>query len=283
MRPRRLAACLLLAGCAAAAPRQPPPPPAPFGAPEVRAVRVRETLIVDGVDNDAGWRECPETEVPLEGKGPPSCRVKAAVYRGTIFFLVRWMDSTRTGGGNKGTGPWWAHRACAIGDHVGLTFPIVGPLLDEPDPSIPRILDYWEWGAGLDKANGSTGDYVLANPAGRFGSSNWGPWYADLSIGMDEFESPSSRHDVQGCGRWKDGEWTVEIARALSTGHADDRDFTGLAEIPFRMEIEDKGNGHAQGSMDHGHSPVLRLLLPPPEDALKGPLPEPLGPPGGGR
>jgi hypothetical protein len=281
-----LAALLVAAGCASAPPPQPPPPPAPPGAPEVRAVRIRETILVDGVDNDAAWRECPETEVALEGKGPATCRVKAAVYRGTIFFAVRWRDSTRTSGGMLHTGPWFWYRAVGLGDRVGLTFPIVGPIQVDPDPSIPRLLDFWEWGAGVDRTNGRPGDYVLANPAASAGSRNGGSWRCGLSLWGDdmlETSDPRNFDDVQACGTWRDGEWAVEFARALTTGHAMDRDLSGLAEIPFLIEVGDFGDRHFPGPFGVALSPVLRLLLPPPEDPRRAPLPEPLGPTGTAR
>ena len=71
-------------------------------------------------------------------------------------------------------------------------------------------------------------------------------------------------------GAWADGWWTLECARSLSTGHPDDRDLDGLAEVPFALAIQDRSLDE-----DHASSKVLRLVLPA---RPASPVPDPAAP-----
>lgn len=54
------------------------------------------------------------------------------------------------------------------------------------------------------------------------------------------------------------GRWTLELARALCTGHPDDADLTGAEEVPvpFAVAILDRAEDD-----DHATSEVQRLRL----------------------
>jgi hypothetical protein len=283
---RALAALLLLAGCASTPP-QPPPPPAPPGAPEVRAVRIRETIVVDGADGDPGWVDAPESEIPLDGRPADRCLVKAAVYRGTLFLRIRWKDPTETRERSSSlfSGPWEAHRAARMGDLVGLTFPITGPFPEAPDPWVPCTMDRWEWDSGIRESDGLALDAILSNSTDGFEGRDWAQYSPKLWMHMDDgtITRSGSIANVSARGLWKEGAWTVEFARALDTRHPDDRQFTGLTETPFQIEIRDLAAGSAAGATDAGKSPVLRLVLPPPEVEPRGPLADPAGPSNTGR
>jgi hypothetical protein len=256
----------------------------------VRAVRVRETILVDGVDNDPGWRECPETEVALTGdKGPSSVFVKACVFRGTVFLLTRWRCTKTSMGyvvsiGGPGAGG---------GDELDVFLPISGPF----DPSVEgswgtstrldvrSIEDVWQWNAHWTDGCGYANDGTVELPRPPDDQEHNNGWEVHLQDDRegrpwtDPAHSPASSKDVLARGRWTDGTWTVEFARALTTRYSDDRDLGGLPEVPFGLVV-----ASSNGSELHAvHSPVLRLLLPPAEDPRQAPLPEPLGPPAGGR
>lgn len=272
MRPALAAALLLVAGCASVI-RQPLPPPAPPGAPEIRALSVREPVFVNGVDNDSAWRESPETEIPMEGRqGPGSCRVKAAVFRGTLNLLVRFEDPTdskrRSHGFMSGPGEVLRWRF-GSGDGVTVEFPISGPF--PPDRVHPDrdVRDIWRWDNWNSDPSGHAEDLCSRN----------GDVRQDDCVLAEGGLTSRSAEDTLARGQWREGWWTVEFARALSTGFADDRDFTGLAEIPFRLVVRDQGGGTPR----EADSPVLRLLLPPPEFEPHGPLADPAGPSGTGR
>ena len=52
-----------------------------------------------------------------------------------------------------------------------------------------------------------------------------------------------SRGDIEAKAIWKDGTWTLEIKRALNTGHADDVQFNTSKEYYFGVAIFDNGDG----------------------------------------
>lgn len=52
-----------------------------------------------------------------------------------------------------------------------------------------------------------------------------------------------SRGDIEAKGIWRKGTWTLEIKRALSTGHGDDVQFDPIKEYYFGLSIYDNGDG----------------------------------------
>lgn len=300
--PRGMRTALLLAaalaGCAAA-PEPPEPPPAPPDAVEVPAVEVDASPVVDGVDNDPAWAAAREREVLLKGvAGPPSCLVRAVTCRGTLFLVVRWRDDTE----NRVHKPWvrdadggWT-RGKEREDAVAVAFPLEGEFTADMLSPADATWDVWHWKAGRTDPSGHAQDRMhlmtLADPGGErhaqrlpdgrtvhirrpedAGLGTTEP----LSAPVGEERGPGFRArtpdgsaaDVFARGQWSGGWWTVEFARAFRTGHADDRDFTGLDEIPFALAVLD----HAEDE-DHAASPPVRLLFPGP----RTPDPEPVGP-----
>jgi hypothetical protein len=289
MRPALGTALLLLAGCASA-PKQAPPPRAPPGAPEVRAVRVFVSPIVDGAANDAGWRDAPECEVPLKGEGGPmSCLVKAMKFGQTIFLLVRWEDPTESRStASFHTGPVTEWDRHSMGDAVTVCFPIDGPFRGPREEQSASSRDVWFWEATrLDRTGHARDANEKPVPIGGDGPRGAGRILEDgqmLSMRhkedagkqvLSEGGPSGSASDVLARGQWHQGWWTLELARALSTGNDDDRDFTALDEIPFDLWVEERQTGYNGGLVT---SSVLRLLLPPdPEEDEQGPFRDPPG------
>jgi hypothetical protein len=268
MRTAIAAAFLLAAGCTSVIP-QTPPPPAPADAPEVRAVRVRDPVVVDGVENDAGWRVAPESRILLEGaSSPDSLRVKAAVSGETLNLLVLLRTEER-GRPLELEGPAFEmkERAPGAGDEVTVEFPIAGAFDPASGVLVQGERDLWRWNSVVSDPTGHAED--LHGVAGDI--------LGDASQFTRGDSVRESADDVLARGQWRDDVLTIEFARARSTGFNDDRDLGDLKEVPFRIRVR-RG-----GSAVERSSPVLRLLLPPPEVEPRGPLAEPLGPSGTGR
>jgi hypothetical protein len=293
-----LAASALLAGCAAT-----PGAPAPAGAAspapgEVRAVRVASALVVDGVV-EAAWDAAPESTIALEGTGGPAqVRVRAAVADGTLHLLLRWPDATE----DRAHRPWrrgddGAWKATNVfEDQASVGFPLEGDFTADMTSPIEARWDVWHWKACRTDAAGHAQDrvhvmtftdpggkrHVEALPDGRqlyivrpedAGSSVTetlpAPADAAAASPSPQFRArrpTGSAADVSARGAWSDGWWNLELARALSTGNADDLSLADARTVPFALAFLDR-------SLDEEHttSPVLQLLLPPPPP----PPPEP--------
>jgi hypothetical protein len=246
---RRLAPALalLLAACASTN----PPPPAPPDAPIVRAIRVEDPVIVDGSDNDAAWERAPGTEVPLEdGAAASSCIVKAAVHRGTLCLLLRWSDPTETRTGRLLAGSWPASAYFPVGDSSSVVFAVEGrlePSLGMATNGVVRgeaVWNAWTWDAAGTDREGRARDRVLGRRAAEHRDPTPGPTAAVVAAR----------------GRWSDGTWTVEMARGLRATRDGTCTLEGLDETSFFVETVDMETGDSRRT-----SPVLRLLLPPPE------------------
>lgn len=277
---------LLLAGCATAAAPAPSPGPAEE---EVVAVRAAVTPIVDGRDGDEAWARAPETTVRLLGvAGPASCRVKAAVHRGTLFLLLRWEDGTE----DRSHKPWTrgADGAWTTGpereDVASVAFPMEGAFTGDMLSPVEALWDVWHWKAGRTDPAGYSMDkshrMTLKDPGGKRHATTLPDGTTvyilrpedagdsateELPAPAGDAASPAPRYrarrpagsagNVLARGTWRDGWWTLELARALSTGFPDDRDFAGLGEIDFALAFLDRAEDE-----DHAVSGVVRLRFP---------------------
>ena len=85
-------------------------------------------------------------------------------------------------------------------------------------------------------------------------STYWGRYSTLKAVVPERIVKPptGSRGDVQAAGLWKDGVWYVETKRALSTGNADDAQFTLNQDVTFAISLMDNSGGAAhwgQGSV----------------------------------
>ena len=282
-----LAAALLAAGCATTG----TPPPASHAADSgitLPALRVEEPPVVDGVVNEQAWRDAPEIEIPLEsGEGPDACRLRAAVHGGSLYLLVRWRDAT----GDREHEPWvpsedgkWT-QGPEREDELAVAFPMEGPFTADMTSPVEALWDVWHWKSARTDPAGHAMDMThrmtLSDPGGKRkahtlpdGSILYMTRTEDAgSSATKTLEAPASGErapqyraviptgsagDVLARGRWQDGWWTVELARALSTGEGDDRDFSARGRIPFALAILDRAENEAQSL-----STVLVLEIPP--------------------
>ena len=244
----------------ASAPEPAPPEPAP-GEPGqdsanlLRAPRVTDPPRVDGQADDPAWAGAPELRVPLEGSpGPEALRVRA-VHDGTrVYVLVRWADRTR----DALYRPWvWDpargtyHQNDQADDGLALSIfstPGLGDTCMLQGKGMEA--DLWLWRAFWSDISGLAVDARLQVSRTRLPRSNPYPardgsgqlwvrresdrgalgWSFFIPVDFQGAVVPSykpsraagSRADVHARGRWEDGGWTVELSRALDTGHPDD-------------------------------------------------------------
>lgn len=274
-----LAIALLAASCASA------PPPDPD---VLAARRTPAAPVLDGVGDDAAWRDAPEISVPLEGTSAPrEVRMRAVVHGERVYLLARWPDATedrlhklrvpKAGGGFQ-NGP---ERE----DVFAVGFPISGEFTGDMLSPLECVWDVWQWKSARTDAAGFAMDkshvHTLSDPGGKrheqaledgrrlyirrpedAGTSATAtlpaPEKADGPTAQFAAQTPSgSAADVAARGAWHDGWWTLEMSRALVTGHADDAPF-GAADVPFALAVLDRAEDE-----DHATSPVRRLRIEP--------------------
>jgi hypothetical protein len=275
---------LLLAAAAAACASG--PAAAPPAADAVRAVAGDAGPTLDGDPGDPCWAAAPEARVALSGtSGPASCRVRAVVAAGALHLLVRWEDGTE----DREHKPWvragdgW-EEGPEREDVLSVAFPVAGEFTADMLSPRDATWDVWHWkscrtdpaGFAMDKSHVMS----LADPGGKRAEHRIPGGGAIFMVRPEDagtsatetLGKPSdgergpkyrarrpdgSAGDVAARGAWKDGWWTVELSRALATGHADDRDLAGLASIPVAFAIHDRSENEA-----HTASGPLLLLLP---------------------
>lgn len=212
--------------------------------------------VVDG--RAAEWDAVREVKIPVKGVvGVGSVHMRAGTSGDSVYFLVRWQDSSADTQHKPFL--WDAAKERYVGgpqreDRFALQFAMSGDYTTDWFAGVAFSADTWHWKAArsnplglahdkmtiitLDKVaraykaqarNGSTiyimrpadaGDKLYTTKRYRERQQNVMPKY----ILTDD---PSgSVADVMAAGRWQDGWWTLELARRLDTGHADDVVFT---------------------------------------------------------
>ena len=261
---------------------------APEGPPtEVLAVYAGVTPRIDGIADDAAWRLGEELPITLTvEKSLVHGTVRALVGGDWLYLLVRWRDTTEDRehkvwtpkpGGGFVVGP---ERE----DVLAVGFPISGEFTGDMTSPVECVWDVWQWksartdpvGRAMDKTHVNT----FTDPGGKRHVHDL-PDGRKLHIARPEDagtsatktipapESGASRTpqyepqepagsagDVLAKGEWKDGWWTVELARKLGTGNADDIDFRGREVLPFALAVLDHDEDE-----HHATSPVLSLRL----------------------
>jgi DMSO reductase family type II enzyme heme b subunit len=248
---------------------------------------VESAPVVDGSVDDPAWAAATWRTVPMEGEaGPHEARVAAVVHGETLTMAFRWADPTE----DRVHKPWvrTADRTWAAGpqreDVLAVGFPISGEFTGIMTSPVECVWDVWHWKAGRTDPAGFAMDrrhvHTLADPGTR-GFSMDLPGGGKLHIRRPEDAGDSvtrslkppagdadaapqyeavaptgSAADVRAKGRWRNGEWTVEISRALRTGHDDDAGFSRGASVPFAFAILD----HAEDEQ-HVSSPRLELVV----------------------
>jgi len=279
-----LPALLLLTACAAS-------PAEGLGdptRPTLHAALAARAPVVDGRADDPVWAWAPVLEVDLTGPtGPTSCQVQGVLHEGRVTLLVRWADPDES----REHKPWvrgaegWA-AGPEREDVLAVAFPVEGEFTADMLSPVDAVWDVWQWkaartdpaGFAMDKSHvnslsdpgGERHQHILpdgrrlyiARPEDEGRSATLElprPEVGDRAPRYRAQEPDGSAADVRARGHWADGHWTVELSRALSTGHADDAELAGVRSTPFALAVLDRAEDE-----DHASSEVLRLVLTEP-------------------
>jgi len=248
----------------------------------------REILpVVDGQSSDAAWQRPPPLSFEVAGaSGKMTVTAEALWSPDRLWILVRWPDKTR----DEVHRPWvWSkgEKAYVAGreveDALSLSFAREGRMGDCMLAGNEAVTDLWTWRAGRTDPSGFAEDATLTLSFQRIARANsyqtrngrsvWvkeepdagsQPYqaqivgaYAGDRIPRYIARTPSgSLADVTAKGSWRDGFWTVEFSRRLSTGDPVDVLFAPGREIFFFLAVFNSREG-----IDHSTSKELTLKL----------------------
>lgn len=259
---------------------------------EVVSVRAAAAPRIDGVADEAAWRDAPKIEITVARPLPPD-KGKAApvilksVHTDThIYFLIRWKDETKDDSAHK---PWvWSaeKNGYVEGPEREDMFALAFELNGEFDPDMlsgkEAVWDVWQWKASRTDPQGYATDrthrYTRAKPEGkakahkdRGGKEIWIARPEDAGDTVEKKQpapkekgdasvpqylpgAPTgSAGDVRAKGTWAEGWWTLELERKLDTGHEDDTKFDTGRAYSMGVSAHDR-----TGDMDKA-SDVLKL------------------------
>mgnify|MGYP002640585990 CR=1 FL=1 len=205
-----------------------------------------------------------------------------AMYSGDmIYFQAQWADSTMDDQhkpfkweGDKADGEYVNGKERE--DRLALQFPISGDFNSNMLAEASSVIDMWQWKAARTNAAGVIHDkHHLRSTSplsGKFSTHySAGGKEVYLARKNDGGESPYKSNkidpfvyqgdviaqyipyvpaaadaaDVQAKGAWKDGIWTVEIARKLDTGnHETDTIFDPAKPTQMAIAVFDKAGDH---------------------------------------
>ena len=243
--------------------------------------------MVDGQASDAAWQAAPPLSFEVQGASGKMTVTAAALWSpDRLWILVRWPDKTR----DDVHRPWvWSkdEKAYVAGreveDALSLSFSRDGRMGECMLAGNEAATDLWTWRAGRTDPSGFAEDATMTLSFQRIARANsyqtrngrsvWvkeepdagsQPYqaqivgaYAGDRIPRYIARTPSgSMADVAAKGSWKDGFWTVEFSRRLSTGDPADAVFAPGREIFFSVAVFNSREG-----IDHSTSKELALKL----------------------
>jgi hypothetical protein len=230
---------------------------------ELAAARVTSGPVVDGSDDDSAWAQASPLALTVERKLPPNkgttgkALIKAAHTDTHLYLLLKWEDSAA----DLSHKTWvWdpSKRAYEEGadreDMAAVAFALSGPFTADMLAPVDAVWDVWHWKASRTNPQGYAMDkthrYMRAKPdfkanehQANDGKPIWITRPEDAGDSVEakrkapgEFEGErvpqyvaatptGSAADVIAKGQWANGWWTLEFARRLDTGHADDAVF----------------------------------------------------------
>ena len=219
------------------------------------AEKVAEPPVIDGKDNDPVWNKA-EQVITQDQANNLSIAAKAIYTTQDIFILVKFKDPDES----RTHKSWQWDKGLSLYkvdyDREDI-FVIKWNMNPEPtDLSIysddPYLADIWYWKACRTDPVGYADDktHKLKSEKERdatelksksdkaiylIRSADKGTSAYKMDMKMDyqsevlpryiNRQPTGSRADVKAKGNWRDGEWTIEFARALDTGNQDDVQF----------------------------------------------------------
>ncbi len=259
---------------------------------EVVSARVSAAPKIDGVADDAAWRDAPGLEITVTRPLPPdkgrsTQAILKSVHTDThVYFLVRWKDETKDDAAHK---PWtWSAEKNAYvdgperEDMFAFAFELSGEFDADMLSGKEAVWDVWQWKASRTNPQGYAMDrthrYTRAKPEGKANSrkDRGGKeiWIARPEDAGDTVEKKQpapkakgdasvpqylpgtptgSAADVRAKGTWADGWWTLELERKRDTGHEDDTRFDTGRTYKMAVSAHDR-----TGDMDKA-SDALKL------------------------
>ncbi len=267
--------------------------------PELRATRTDLAPTIDGDGGDPAWARATALRAVGKRVMPPLDDVRVAIdvralHTAThVYLLVGWDDPTE----NVTHKTWtWddAKQAYVEGpdreDMFSVALEHTGPFDADMLDGKPAVWDVWHWKAGRTNPQGYAMDkthrYTREKPEGKAVShpaTDGSPvWIARPEDAGDSVErkqpAPGAKSeplvpqflpgtptgsaaDVSAKGRWSHGRWTLELARRLDTGYADDTRLDLARHCRFALATFDH-----TGNMDKATRTLVLTFDPPPLD-----------------
>jgi hypothetical protein len=245
--------------------------------------------VVDGQPTDTAWEGAVPYSFEVQGGSGRMTVTAAALWTPVrVWVLVRWPDRSR----NDVHRPWvWSQEMKAyvagseIEDAVSLGFAREGRIGECMLAGGESMSDLWTWRAGRTDPSGFAEDGSLTmsyrrlagarSYQARNGRTVWikeepdsgsRPYQAqtveaylgDRVPGHVERTPTGSVADVAARGSWKDGFWSVEFSRRLSTGDPSDVTLAAGRESFLSVAVFD-----GRESLDHSTSKEILLKLEP--------------------
>jgi hypothetical protein len=244
--------------------------------PTLTAPTVDKAPTLDGKGDDACWEKAKELKVAVADAMEPAngrnvVTLKAVRCGDELFVMMTWKDESESAQHK----PWvWDKEkkeyieGSDIEDSAMLGFALSGEFDANMLAGVESTWDAWHWKAARTNPAGLAQDrrhiYTLKKPeikAMKYKSLKGN----DVWIARPEDEGKSvtakaakpaamgekvvaqfvaraaekSAGDIRAKGAWKDGSWTVEFARKLDTGHADDAAFAPGKPVAMAVAVLD--------------------------------------------
>jgi hypothetical protein len=225
------------------------------GPVELVSVKVKNAPMIDGKAGDAAWSSA-KPIVTYDPLANIKLTLRSVYIGDRLYFLVSFPDKTENR--HHKTQIWVPGQSrYRIGADREDTFVLkwsmeAGPVDLRVDAKVPYKADIWFWKAHRTDHAGYADDKMhvysslrtpnttslISKNGSRFyltrSGDSGGAAYKTIVHGdrvgdrvplYNNVVPQGSRADVRAKGVWRDGVWTVEIARKLATGNADDVQF----------------------------------------------------------
>jgi hypothetical protein len=228
------------------------------------AANITQAPRLDGRADEAFWEAAKPVDVVAKGvmpktRGTSSLVTLRAAHTDThIYLLVQWTDATKNEAGHK-TWVWDGAKNAYVEDTdredaLSIAFEHTGPFTADMLSGDEAVWDVWHWKAFRTDPLGFAMDrshhYFKSQPTmkankhtAKDGSDVWIARPEDTGDTVEKKQAAPTENngarvsqylhgtptgsaaDVQAKGAWADCRWTLELARKLDTGHADDTKF----------------------------------------------------------
>jgi hypothetical protein len=272
-----------------------PPPPKPKPKPVekkppprllVKKLGKNAAPKLDGSADDKAWGKAEPFSFPVRGaSGNVTVRMSAVRNDDRVFFLVQWADKSE----DKEHHPWvWSEEegSYSIGEQVEDALALQFSAKKLGDCMLSGqgfVTDLWFWRAARTDPVASAEDGSLVVSTERLPKASFyeaknkrtvwvkeqrdegtapyrsqvaGTFEGDKVHRYVPREPSGSVADVDAKGAWKNGQWTVELARSLDTGDKIDVAFKSGGEYYFSAAIF-----NARERSEHSTSKELPLNL----------------------